>query len=95
MNIILLILFISSYSVNLIAEQTPEIIDCSYKNIELHGKVQFVESFPDFKIKIVESFPDIRVQLVKAFPDNCGEWVVVNSFPDFKVEYVESFPGKP
>jgi hypothetical protein len=65
---------------------------CTWKEIELKGKVQFVESFPDIKIQIVESFPDIRVRLVESFPDECGEWQVVESFPDFKVQIVESFP---
>ncbi len=46
MNLILLALFLSIYSV----EQPPEILDCNYRNIKLHGKVQFVESFPDFKV---------------------------------------------
>lgn len=79
---------------------------CSFQGVELKGKVQFVESFPDIKIQIVESFPDIKVKLVESFPDNCGEWQVVESFPDFKVQivesfadikvqYVESFPGMP
>ena len=66
--------------------------NCSWKGIELKGKVQFVESFPDIKIQIVESFPDIKVKLVESFPDECGEWQVVESFPDFKVQVVESFP---
>ena len=66
--------------------------DCSWNGIELRGKVQFVESFPDIKIKIVESFPDIKVKLVESFPDDCGEWQIVESFPDFKVQVVEFFP---
>jgi hypothetical protein len=66
--------------------------DCICKGINLYGRVQFVESFPDLKIQIVESFPDIKVKLVESFPDACGEWQVVESFPDFKVQVVESFP---
>lgn len=73
---------------------------------KLHGKVKFVDSFPDYKIQIVDSFPDIKVKQVTSFPDKPGEWMVVDSFPDFtvqvvdsfpdfKVEYVESFPGCP
>lgn len=72
--------------------QTVLTEECSFNGIELKGKVQFVESFPDIKIQIVESFPDINVKLVEAFPDDCGEWQVVESFPDFKVQVVESFP---
>jgi len=69
-----------------------DIENCSWNDIPLHGKVQFVESFPDIKIQIVESFPDLKVKYVDAFPDDCGEWKIVESFPDFKVQLVESFP---
>lgn len=65
---------------------------CSCNGIELYGRVQFVESFPDLKIQLVESFPDIRVQFVDSFANDCGEWQIVESFPDFKVQVVESFP---
>ena len=68
MNLVLLILFLSSYSVNIITEQPLAIPDCSYKNIKLNGKVQFVDSFPDFKVQIVESFPDFKVKYVESFP---------------------------
>ncbi len=66
--------------------------DCRFKEFNLYGKVQFVNSFPDIKIQYVNSFPDIKVKFVSAFPDDCGEWQVVDSFPDFKVQIVESFP---
>jgi len=70
-----------------------ESMDSCYVNgIELKGKMQFVESFPDIRIQVVESFPDIKVKFVEAFPDECGEWQVVESFPDFTVQVVESFP---
>lgn len=65
---------------------------CHYKGIKLWGKVQFVNSFPDFKIQFVESFPDIKVKFVTSFPDNCGLWQTTESFPDFKVQVVNSFP---
>lgn len=65
---------------------------CEYKGIKLHGKVQFVSSFPDIKIQYVSSFPDIKVKFVSSFPDDCGEWQKVDSFPDFKVQEVSSFP---
>jgi hypothetical protein len=68
-----------------------ETSDCCWNGIELYGRVQFVESFPDIKIQVVESFPDLKVKLVESFPDECGEWEVVESFPDFKVQVVESF----
>lgn len=67
-------------------------IDCSYNGVPLFGKVEVVESFPDFKVKAVTSFPDLRVQKVDSFPDACGKWQIVESFPDFTIQYVESFP---
>jgi hypothetical protein len=77
---------------------------CEFNGIELHGKVQIVESFPDIKVEVVDSFPDINVQVVDSFPDDCGQWEFVESFPDFtieivtsfgdlKIQYVTSFPG--
>lgn len=66
--------------------------DCRWGEIVLHGKVTFVESFPDLKIQYVESFPDLRVKFVGAFPDDCGEWQVVDAFPDFRVQVVDAFP---
>jgi hypothetical protein len=66
--------------------------DCEFEGIKLHGKVEFVSSFPDIKIQYVSSFPDIKVKFVSSFPDDCGEWQEVTSFPDFKVQVVSSFP---
>ena len=58
----------------------------------IYGKIQFVESFPDYKGKVVESFADLHVQVVESFPDAPGKWKMVTSFPDFKLQLVESFP---
>ncbi len=63
--------------------------DCTYKGKKLWGKVQYVTSFPDFKVK-ESSFPDLNVKET-SFPNGCGEWQVVTAFPDFKVQIVESF----
>ena len=57
----------------------------------LCGKVQVVNSFPDFTVEVVESFPDLRVQKVSSSPSRIGEWEFVESFPDFKIQYVNSF----
>jgi len=65
---------------------------CFFNGIPLHGKVKFVESFPDIKVKFVFAFPDLKVKFVSSFPDDCGEWQVVESFPDFTIQVVESFP---
>ncbi len=78
--------------------------DCTFNGKQLFGKVQFVTSFPDFKVR-ESSFPDLKVQKVTAFPSSCGKWQEVTSFPDFKVQIVtafedfsieySSFPGLP
>ena len=66
--------------------------DCTFKGKKLYGKVQIVESFPDFKVKVVSSFPDLKVEKVTSFADSCGKWEIVTSFPDFKIQLVDSFP---
>lgn len=66
--------------------------DCTCNGKQLFGKVQIVNSFPDFKVQSVNSFPDLKVQWVNSFPDKCGLWQSVNSFPDFKIQFVDSFP---
>lgn len=102
---IFLILNFSSLSLAQSEDKINE-TDCTFNGFQLHGKIQFVESFPDFTIQIVESFPDLKVKIVSSFPNNCGEWQIVDSFPDFKIKivnsfpdlkikFVESFPGKP
>tara|TARA_B100001146_G_C16003498_1_gene357763 strand:+ start:16 stop:366 length:351 start_codon:yes stop_codon:yes gene_type:complete len=74
--------------------------------LKIYGKIQIVNSFPDYKVQVVNSFPDLKVQVVNSFPDKPGKWQMVNSFPDykiqfvnsfpdFKIQYVNSFPGKP
>ena len=71
---------------------------------QIYGKIQVVDSFPDYKVQIVTSFPDLKVQKVSSFPNSAGKWQFVdahpdykiqfvNSFPDFKIQYVDSFPG--
>ena len=65
---------------------------CRYKGIQLYGKVQVVDSFPDLKVEKVSSFPDLNVQQVSSFPNSCGQWQMVSSFPDFTVQWVSSFP---
>ncbi|MEO0400166.1 MAG: hypothetical protein AAF224_12185 [Pseudomonadota bacterium] len=66
--------------------------NCTYNGERLSGKVQFVDSFPDFEVKVVTSFPDLKVEQVTSFPDECGQWQIVDSFPDFTVKRVDSFP---
>lgn len=59
---------------------------------KIHGRIQFVQSFGDYKVQAVTSFPDLRVQIVKSFPDGPGKWQIVESFPDYKIQMVDSFP---
>jgi hypothetical protein len=58
----------------------------------IHGRIQFVTSFPDYKVKIVSSFADLHVKQVTSFPDTPGKWLIVDSFPDYKIQIVDSFP---
>jgi hypothetical protein len=66
--------------------------DGYYKGKKLCGKVQVVDSFPDFKVQVVTSFPDLKVEKVDSFPDEIGKWEFVDSFPDFTIQFVDSFP---
>jgi hypothetical protein len=59
---------------------------------KIHGRIQYVSSFPDYKVQAVTSFPDLRVQIVESFPDAPGKWEIVSSFPDYKIQMVDSFP---
>ncbi len=74
------------------ARSEDKIEGCALHGKVLKGKVQIVDSFPDFKVQAVTSFPDLKVMLVESFPDDCGEWQIVESFPDFTIQYVTSFP---
>lgn len=58
---------------------------------KVYGRIQFVKSFPDYKVKAVTSFPDLKVKIVKSLPGS-GEWQIVDTFPDFKIQMVNTFP---
>ena len=66
--------------------------DGYFKGKKLCGKVQVVDSFPDFKVQVVNNFPDLKVQKVESFPIEMGKWQFVDSFPDFTIQYVNYFP---
>jgi hypothetical protein len=57
----------------------------------IYGRIQFVQSFPDYKVKAVTSFPDLKVKIVKSHPGP-REWQIVDSSPDFKIKLVTEFP---
>ena len=48
--------------------------------MSIYGKIQVVDSFPDYKVKVVDSFPDLKVKTVSSFPDGPGKWQFVDSF---------------
>lgn len=58
----------------------------------IYGRIQYVNSFPDYKVQKVSSFPDLKVQVVESFPNGPGKWQIVDSFPDYKIQIVDSFP---
>ena len=70
-----------------------KITDCTFNGINLYGKVQVVDAFPDIKVQVVDAFPDLKVQVVDAFPDFKIQFV--DAFPDIKIQYVDAFPGLP
>jgi hypothetical protein len=58
----------------------------------IHGRIQFVNALPDYKVKVVASLPDLRVKRVKALPSSPGEWQIVDSLPDYKIQIVDALP---
>ena len=66
--------------------------DGYFKGKKLCGRVQVVNSLPDFRVQVVDSLPDLRVQKVENFPDDIGQWQFVDSLPDFRIQYVDSLP---
>ena len=71
------------------------VVRASNKKVDvskIHGRIQYVNSFPDYKVQAVTSFADLHVQIVTSFPDKPGQWQIVDSFPDYKIQMVNSFP---
>ena len=60
---------------------------------KIYGNIQFVDSFPDYKVKVVDSYPDLKVQRVDHYPDSAGKWKTVDHYPDFTIQYVDHYPG--
>lgn len=59
---------------------------------KIYGKIQFVDSYPDYKVKVVNQFPDLKVKKVDSWPDSVGKWQTVDSYPDYKIQIVDSYP---
>ncbi|MGC8802172.1 MAG: hypothetical protein ACP5PS_00115 [Bacteroidales bacterium] len=47
--------------------------DCKCKEIPFYGRVQFVDSFEDFRIQFDNNFPDIKVKFVNYHSTKCEE----------------------
>lgn len=82
--IVILSLFTISF-----ASDKPITPDCRCKGIPLYGRVQFVDTFEDFRIQFVDGLADIKVKFVDYKPSKCGEWQIVDGLADFKVKVVD------
>ena len=58
----------------------------------IHGRIQFVNALPDYKVQVVTALPDLRVKRVNALPNGPGEWQIVDAHPDFKIQIVDALP---
>ncbi len=69
----------------------------------IHGRIQFVNALPDYKVQVVTALPDLRVKRVNALPNRPGEWQparavarrrpgIVDSLPDYKIQIVDALP---
>ncbi|ACT13860.1 MULTISPECIES: hypothetical protein [Pectobacterium] len=59
---------------------------------KVYGRIQIVDSFPDYRVQIVNAHEHLRVQEVTAFANRAGEWEIVDNFPDFKIQIVDVHP---
>jgi|SRR5689334_19495697 hypothetical protein len=59
---------------------------------KIYGNIQFVDSYPDYKVKIDNGWPDLKVKKVDSYPDSVGKWKIVDSYPDYKIQIVDSYP---
>jgi hypothetical protein len=59
---------------------------------KIYGNIQFVDSYPDYKVKVVNSYPDLKVQQVDHYPDSAGKWKTVDHYPDYKIQIVDHYP---
>ena len=83
---------IVKYIDHVISEDSSHAKPASIDASKVFGRIQFVNSFPDYKVQVVDSFQDILITKVDSCPDAKGKWQIVDSFPDFKIQLVDSFP---
>jgi hypothetical protein len=82
----ILLLFISLAGLG----QNFDPYSCTFKGINLYGKVEVVDHNPDIRVEVVSSFPDIVVDSNASWTSKCGEWKMVTSNADFRVQFVRS-----
>ena len=71
---------------------TQQVGDRAVDLSAIHGRIQFVNALPDYKVQVVTALPDLRVKRVKALPNRPGEWQIVDAHPDFKIQIVDALP---
>ncbi|AIA71909.1 putative exported protein [Pectobacterium atrosepticum SCRI1043] len=59
---------------------------------KVYGRIQIVDSFPDYRVQIVNAHEHLRVEEVTAFANRAGQWKIVDNFPDFKIQIVDAHP---
>jgi len=55
-----------------------------------YGRIQFVSSFPDYRVRIVELNGDYRVRIIHSTAYHEGLWEIVNRFADYRIQLVET-----
>jgi hypothetical protein len=85
LGVCLLLLSVGTAGTRLVGKQQ---VDLS----AIHGRIQFVNALPDYKVQVVTALPDLRVRRVGALPDRPGEWQIVDSLPDYKIQIVDALP---
>jgi hypothetical protein len=58
---------------------------------KLYGRIQYVDSSPDYRAEVVDALADLEVQEVVSLPNGPGQWQIVETFPDYRIQIVEAF----
>jgi hypothetical protein len=58
---------------------------------KVHGRIQYVDRFPDYRVEVVDALEDLEVQEVSCLANGPGLWQIVDTFPDYKIQIVDSF----
>jgi hypothetical protein len=57
---------------------------------KIYGRIQYVESFPHYRVQVVDGMADLDVQEVESLPNGPGLWQVVDEFPDYRIQIVDA-----